>query len=116
MPDITMCAGNGCPIKMDCYRHIAKPSSQNQSYFAEIPYEEGKCEVFWPAYDRDVRINEVHDEQGNLTKLEAYDVKSGDHVLDGHWDPTDDQTPENREHFREWFNAMLRNKSVRPIN
>lgn len=66
--------------------------------------------------DKPVRITEVHDEDGSLIKLEAYDAKSGEHVLDGHWDPSDDQTPENREHFRRWFSAMLNRKGYDSIN
>lgn len=46
MPDITMCKGEGCPIKNHCYRHIEKPSDY-QSYFAESPWDGEKCEMFW---------------------------------------------------------------------
>lgn len=47
MADITMCSGVGCPISYDCYRHNAKPDPMWQSYFAEPPYNDGKCEEFW---------------------------------------------------------------------
>ena len=46
MPDITMCKGEGCPIKNNCYRHIAKPS-EYQSYFEESPFDGERCEMFW---------------------------------------------------------------------
>lgn len=36
MPDITMCKGNGCKIKEDCYRFKARPSYW-QSYFTKSP-------------------------------------------------------------------------------
>ena len=47
MPDITMCMGEGCPIKNHCYRHIAKPSEFRQSYFMESPWDGEKCEMLW---------------------------------------------------------------------
>ena len=62
------------------------------------------------------RITEVHDKEGNLTKLEAYDADTGGHLLDGYWDPTDEQTKENRERFRAWFTTMLKRKSIHAIN
>ena len=37
MPDITMCKGEGCPIKIGCYRYRADPSEFRQSYFVEPP-------------------------------------------------------------------------------
>lgn len=45
MPDITMCAGDGCPVKENCYRYTAKASGR-QSYFAMTPYDKG-CVWFW---------------------------------------------------------------------
>ena len=47
MPDITMCEGEGCPIKNHCYRHISKPSEFRQSYFEESPWDGKRCEMFW---------------------------------------------------------------------
>ena len=46
MTDITKCKGDGCPIKDNCYRYIAS-SSEMQSYFLEIPYKDGDCDMFW---------------------------------------------------------------------
>jgi metallophosphoesterase superfamily enzyme len=37
MPDITLCRGEGCTIKEECYRHTAKPS-ERQAYFVEPPF------------------------------------------------------------------------------
>lgn len=50
MPDITMCKGDYCPIKENCYRFMAKPDAY-QSYFQDLPYyidEKNipKCEYF----------------------------------------------------------------------
>ena len=45
MPDITMCNGDGCPLKRMCFRHNAKPS-QRQSYFMESPYDGEKCDQY----------------------------------------------------------------------
>jgi len=55
MPDITMCRGEGCPIKKHCYRHIAKPD-ELQSYFVESPFDGQKCEMLWS--DESERIYE----------------------------------------------------------
>jgi len=46
MPDITMCAGTGCPAKDQCYRHTAKADTY-QSYFVEPPIKDGKCDMYW---------------------------------------------------------------------
>lgn len=43
MSDITMCTGEGCPMKDDCYRFKAKPSDL-QSYFETPPFSLGRCE------------------------------------------------------------------------
>lgn len=49
MPDISMCSGDDCPIKDNCYRYIAKPSEYLQAYFSEVPYnnQTNSCEYFW---------------------------------------------------------------------
>ena len=31
MPDITMCKGDNCELKNECYRHKAEPSDFRQS-------------------------------------------------------------------------------------
>ena len=49
MPDITMCKGDGCPMKETCYRFTAKPSDLRQSYFMNAPIkEDNTCEYYWP--------------------------------------------------------------------
>ena len=65
---------------------------------------------------KNVRITEIYDDEGNLSRLEASDVDGGAHVLDGHWDPLDKQTSDNRASFRAWFNKMLRRKGYESIN
>jgi hypothetical protein len=49
MPDITMCNGEGCPLKKTCYRFTAKPTPEWQSWFTEIPYdhENSGCVHYW---------------------------------------------------------------------
>lgn len=42
MPDITMCSGEGCVIKEDCYRFKATPNEYRQSYFTEPPHIKGE--------------------------------------------------------------------------
>jgi hypothetical protein len=53
---------------------------------------------------------DVYDKEGDLTKIEVND-RSGEHVLDFLWDPTDEQTSDNRTKFREWvYNFLEKNK------
>ena len=59
---------------------------------------------------------EVHDEAGNIVRIEAVDTLSGKVVLDILWDPNDEQTAENRDEFRKWANRILRSKGLEPIN
>lgn len=47
MADITMCKGVGCPVKEKCYRHTAPESELWQSWFADSPIEDGKCDMYW---------------------------------------------------------------------
>lgn len=45
---------------------------------------------------------EVFDELGNLRLIEVIDAETSQHMADFLWDPNDDQTPENRNKFRDW--------------
>ena len=45
MPDITMCYGQDCPYKNQCYRYTAKPS-ELQSYFIDAPIKDSKCDYY----------------------------------------------------------------------
>ena len=49
MPDIAMCSGDDCPLKEMCYRYTAEPDKHMQTYLLEPPYENGKCDYYWPA-------------------------------------------------------------------
>jgi len=37
MPDITMCKNESCPLKINCYRYMAKPNPDRQTY-ADFAY------------------------------------------------------------------------------
>lgn len=50
---------------------------------------------------------EVYDEYGNLKLIEVTDADTSQHLADFLWDPNDDQTPENRNHFREWVSRWI---------
>ena len=47
MADITMCTGNGCPLKENCYRFTAEKSEYRQSYFFTPPFDGKTCEMYW---------------------------------------------------------------------
>ena len=48
MPDITMCTGIDCNKKDKCYRFLATPNEQWQSYFSSVCFP---CDYFWPIKD-----------------------------------------------------------------
>jgi hypothetical protein len=52
MPDISMCSGEKCPLKENCYRFLAIPNEFRQSYFMNPPYnhQTNECEYFWDNY------------------------------------------------------------------
>jgi len=39
MPDISMCKGGSCPLRLNCYRYTAKVEELGQSYFSDPPYK-----------------------------------------------------------------------------
>ena len=47
MADITMCTGDGCPLKENCYRFTAEKSEYRQSYFFTPPFEDNTCDMYW---------------------------------------------------------------------
>ncbi len=55
--------------------------------------------------------NEVHDEAGNLTKIEINN-RDGGHVYDFLWTQDEPNTPENRAEFRSWVSRFLANKGI----
>lgn len=47
MPDISMCTGESCEKKNNCYRFKANPSMR-QSWMVPTPDEQsGNCDYFW---------------------------------------------------------------------
>jgi len=55
---------------------------------------------------------DVYYKDGNLTKIEFTD-QSGDHIIDAVWDPTDEQSSENRINFREWAYKWIEQKGYK---
>lgn len=39
MPDISMCHGGSCPLRLNCHRYTAEAEPLGQSYFGEPPYK-----------------------------------------------------------------------------
>lgn len=50
---------------------------------------------------------DVFDSDGNLEKIEFYDELGG-FQFQAMWDPSDEQTAENRREFREWAVNMAK--------
>ena len=48
MPDLTMCPGQGCPLRNRCYRFRAQAFGR-QDYFGRLPFDAatGQCDEFW---------------------------------------------------------------------
>lgn len=46
MPDISMCNGEGCPVKDTCYRHTAKAKEHGQSWFDPVRNADGACDSY----------------------------------------------------------------------
>jgi len=48
MPDIAMCTGTNCPLRSNCYRHLATPSEFRQSWGGFSYNTVSKsCSHFW---------------------------------------------------------------------
>jgi hypothetical protein len=58
--------------------------------------------------DKSVYCVDVHDKEGNLTKIEAYEFGSGEFVIQFLWDEHDEQTSEKRIEFRNWISRHLK--------
>ena len=56
-----------------------------------------------------VTLTDVYDDNGDMLRIEAHDLE-GEFVLQAVWDPTDEQTSDNREEFRKWFYRILKQK------
>jgi hypothetical protein len=57
---------------------------------------------------------DVYDKDGNMTKIE-FNTASGEHIVDAVWDPTDEQTSENRIKFREWAYRFIETKEYEVV-
>lgn len=51
MSDITMCTGEGCPVRKHCYRHTSR-ASERQSYFKVPPFDGKACNNYWSNDDK----------------------------------------------------------------
>ena len=47
MADITMCKGGSCPFKEKCARFTSTADEYRQAWFIDVPYEDGKCDMYW---------------------------------------------------------------------
>ena len=66
--------------------------------------------------NKQVRLTEVFDESGNMLKIIADDVQTGEHIIDILWDPNDNQDEKTRDSFRQWASTMLVRKGYESIN
>lgn len=39
MPDISMCQGGSCPLRLHCHRYTAKADELGQTYIVDPPYK-----------------------------------------------------------------------------
>ena len=73
MPDISMCKGGSCLLRLNCYRYTATPEELGQSYFGEPPYKMNMmlddtfhslgvvtvtCPFFWNNVDKKIKKDE----------------------------------------------------------
>jgi len=61
MPDITMCSGQGCPLKDDCTRARAK-AGMYQSFFMKPPIKDGECDHHWPVAESPYILRPIGEE------------------------------------------------------
>jgi len=57
---------------------------------------------------------EILDKEGNLTCIEFYN-ELGSFEFQALWDPTDEQTSENREAFRKWSYGMAKKQNFEVV-
>lgn len=60
MPDITMCTNAKCPIRRSCYRYVAPPTPDWQSYALFKQYTNPAvltCDYYIPANDYKERVH-----------------------------------------------------------
>ena len=51
MPDISMCPGEGCKDREECYRAMAVPNGDRQSWMP-TPGKDKTCGYFMPLWDK----------------------------------------------------------------
>lgn len=54
--------------------------------------------------------SDVYDKDGNLLRIEFYN-ELGSFEIQSLWDPTDEQTSENRDEFRKWSYVMVKRQN-----
>lgn len=66
MADITMCTGDGCPLKEKCCRFTAE-KSEWQSYFLTPPFDGKTCEIYWGKQSESIynQLKNITDENNN---------------------------------------------------
>ena len=47
MPDISMCSNMKCEKRNTCYRFLATPTPNWQTYGVFKPDDKGECEYYW---------------------------------------------------------------------
>jgi len=52
MPDFSMCKGDGCTQRNQCYRFRAKPNKSWQSFFMNVPGSGDECDDLIPIGER----------------------------------------------------------------
>lgn len=48
MPDISMCTDMNCPVRQNCYRFMATPNPDRQSYVLVKSNGYEPCDIYWP--------------------------------------------------------------------
>ena len=66
MADITMCKGSGCRARNHCYRFTATPSDYRQSWFAQTPGGDKKCEYYYEMEVDKMLYNVIDVETGEI--------------------------------------------------
>lgn len=54
MADISKCFGGECPLKDTCYRFLVPSNDWHQSYLAEPPYKDEKCEHYYETENNNI--------------------------------------------------------------
>jgi hypothetical protein len=71
MPDISMCANKNCPSRKTCYRYLAKPNEQRQSYAIFKQDKDIACE-YYTSKDGYGRVRELP--EADAYNKEVFDV------------------------------------------